>query len=190
MSQKGLLLAGGVAAVAAAAAVAFVVTRGHGRPQHPHPAHADKPDRGVQLGLAPVQAMMNAPEGATPCETAFNAIHAEQETARAKGLPSVFRKVAPKDEFLRLCANLPADIQPCVAPRYALHHHQECMDKRPPSGALKGMFEMVPTHDPIEQANQRALFGQASREPGAAEPPEPQSPNLESLPGEPVPSPQ
>ena len=189
MSQKGILLASGVAAVAAAAAVAFVVTRGHGRPRHPHPHAATRPDRDVQLGLAPVQAMMNAPEGKTPCETAYNAIEAEQKTARAKGLPSVFRKVAPRGEFLALCANLPEDAQRCFAPRYASLHRTECNDKRPPSGALKGMFEMIPTHDPIEQANQRALFGQASREPGAAEPPEPLSPETESLPGERVPEP-
>jgi hypothetical protein len=186
MSQKGILLAGGVAAVAAAAAVAFVVTRGHGRPRHPHPHAATGPDPGVQRGLAPVQAMMNAPEGKTPCETAYNAIEAEQKTARDKGLPSVFRKVAPRDRFLQLCASLPEGAQRCFVPRYASMHRDECNDKRPPPGALKGMFEMIPTHDPIEQANQRALFGQASREPGADEPPQPLAPSPESLPGEPV----
>src|SRR5262245_33911781 len=148
--MKQLKLAA-VAVLLAAGAVALILyLRADKKPRHPRRAPTQGGDAAEHGILEAQQAMLAAPEGATPCESAWNAIQAEQAVAKAKGVPSFFVKVAPKDEFLRLCNSLPAASQPCMVPKYATFHRAECQTLRPPDGALKGMFEARPTKDPIE----------------------------------------
>ena len=147
-----------LAVILAAGAIAAVFYLRTGKkPRHPRRPPA-QPDDHAAL-MAPVQAMLEAPEGATPCESAYLAIQAEQAAAKAKGVASFFARVAPRDEFLGLCNALPAESQPCMVPKYATFHRPECEAARPPDGALKGMFEARPTNDPIEQKNLEHLFG-------------------------------
>jgi hypothetical protein len=88
--------------------------------------------------------MMNAPEGKTPCETAWNATVAEREAAQRLGKKSVFLRVAPQEEFMRLCYALPAEAQPCASPRYLAKNRERCEAVRPPRSQIKAMAEMRP----------------------------------------------
>ncbi len=162
--MKLKLAAVAVALVAGAVAAILYARSGGRKPRHARRPAPAQPD-GHAAALEPALAMLEAPEGATPCESAYNAIQAEQAAAKRKGVASFFTSVAPKEEFLRLCGALPAEGQACMVPKYGTFHRQECEAVRPPDGALKGMFEVRPTKDPIEQKNLERLFGPADAGP-------------------------
>lgn len=132
-----------------AAIVIFFVTRGHGR----HHAHADttsvhaagfdRTDTAVSL-----EAMMNAPEGATPCETAYAAIEAEQQASKLRGTASIFAWVAPKPDFLAGCQTLTPGQQKCMALRYRRAHDDECQRERPSPDTMAKLIRGVPVPEP------------------------------------------
>lgn len=140
-----------LATVAVLVAVAFFVwSRRERKPKHvrrvdPGEVHASQIDRTDTN--ASLLAMLNAPDGATPCETAWNAISAEQAAARLRKTKSLFVWVAPKPEFLAGCQALEPDAQKCMAPRYRRDHDEECRKARPGPDALKKMLVATPEPD-------------------------------------------
>jgi hypothetical protein len=137
---KKLAVVAGVAVLGAVAV--FVWVRGGGSPRHAshadtnsvHATGIDQDDSSVSL-----MTMLSAPEGATPCETAYNALEAEQAAARLRKGKSMFKWVAPKAEFLAACRTLPEQAQQCMAPRYR-REHDDCARARPPDAKLHEMF--------------------------------------------------
>jgi hypothetical protein len=107
---------------------------------------------GVDRSMAQLVAMMKAPEGATPCETAWLAVQAEQESAKKLGKRSIYAKVAERGEFMRICGTLPKDAQACMAPRYMAANRDKCMVFKPPTDTLKSMLEVRPELvDPLDE---------------------------------------
>jgi hypothetical protein len=144
------LVAGGVIVVAGAVAAVLLLRGRGGNHHHPHhdtaTIHAggiDEADTSVSI-----EAMMKAPEGATPCETAYAAIEAEQAAAKLRGTRSIFQFVAPKPDFLAGCAALPETVQKCMAPRYRREHDDECLRARPDSEALKKLVVGITAPEP------------------------------------------
>jgi hypothetical protein len=125
---------------------------GHTTSAQKMPIDTSKPSphgSGIDRKLAQITAMMKAPEGKTPCETAWNATQAEQEAAKQLGKRSLFLRVAEQGEFMRLCNALPKEAQPCMAPRYMAENRQKCLPHRPSPEVLRAMFEMRP--DKVEE---------------------------------------
>ena len=94
--------------------------------------------------LAPYKAMVEAPEGATPCETGWNAITAEQNAAKEAGRDSIFTWVAPHDEFIAKCETLPKEAQQCMAPKFSARNKALCQKLRPPPEQLDAMRKLRP----------------------------------------------
>lgn len=99
-------------------------------------AHA----KSIDQSYSSVRAMYEAPDGATPCESLFNAITAEQEAAKGTKRGSIFSFVAPKDELLRLCAALPAEGQRCLVPAYQARNQATCLSAKPPSEQVDKLY--------------------------------------------------
>ena len=133
-----LALIGGLLLAAAAGAALFLT---HGRSRH---AAHDTTNRHVTASEGAELAMlasMTAPEGKTSCETAFNAVTAEQEAAKKQGTVPRFKWVAAREQFLAGCEALPKDAQTCMMPRYMAQHRDECVRLRPAPDKLKPLFE-------------------------------------------------
>jgi hypothetical protein len=138
VNKKLVVLAG----VVLVGVVAVIVWARSGRsPKHTradttsvHATGIDQTDTSVSM-----MTMINAPEAATPCETAFNAIDAEQAAARLRHGKSIFKWVAAKQEFLARCKDLPEKAQQCMAPRYR-RDHADCTLARPPDAKLHELF--------------------------------------------------
>lgn len=141
----------GASVLAVAAVVVVWLVGSSDEPRHHHKAntssvHAtgiDQTDTAVSMS-----AMLNAPEGATPCETAYAAIEAEQQAAKLRGSKSIFQWVAPKAEFLATCKTLSPAAQSCMMPRYRSEHRDECAETRPPSDVLEKLVVGVPVKEP------------------------------------------
>ena len=140
---KKLVIGAGIAAVAGTVAI-VIALRGDDSPRRPrhHPktidteaVHARAFDRSdaSQSYLT----MLKAPDAATPCETAYAAIEAEQAAARERGGASIFTWVAPKPDFLAVCRAQSKLVQDCMMPRYRRDHADECEHAKPPDEVLK-----------------------------------------------------
>jgi hypothetical protein len=100
--------------------------------------------KGIDLKLAQLTAMLKAPEGKNPCETLWLAVQAEQATAKELGKKSIYLRVAPKDEFMRLCSAIPEAAQPCLAPRFLARNRELCLPLRPPKAQIDALFSVRP----------------------------------------------
>src|SRR5664279_3080400 len=107
--KKTLAIVASLAIVAAV--IIVVVVRKKDRPHHHHDtaktsnveaAGIDQTDSSVSM-----MAMLNAPDQATPCLTAYGAIEAERAAMKLHNGTSMFTWVAPKDEFVARCQELP-----------------------------------------------------------------------------------
>ena len=138
---KSALVTAAVLAVSAAAVVVWVATRsGAGEPKRP-PARGPSPHgAAMDDSLASVLAMYDAPEGASPCETAHNAFAAEAKKARSLGRESHFAFVADRTAFLAGCQALASDVQLCLAPRYMARNRELCQSALPPKEALSHLY--------------------------------------------------
>lgn len=76
----------------------------------------------VDQKMAPLAARFTAPEGPTPCESAYNAWKA---SAEATGDKATFR-VPAKDVFLARCGGLPEEQQMCLTAAYEVTHRSTC----------------------------------------------------------------
>jgi hypothetical protein len=112
-------------------------------PPRPAAGHAAS----IDDSYSTVTAMYKAPEGATPCESAYNAIAAEQDAAQATKHESIFKFVAAKDEFSRVCQALPAASQACLVPRYQARHRVECANASASSQQLEKLYVLRPDLD-------------------------------------------
>jgi hypothetical protein len=113
----------GIAVLVVAAAIAVVLLRSR-RAQAPTTAsaHAD----GIDYRMAPLEAALDAPEGSTPCESAYNSIKALDDASHKASQATPWKQLADRDTFLGRCAKLPAQDQQCLAARYQAHHHDVC----------------------------------------------------------------
>jgi hypothetical protein len=92
--------------------------------------------------------MLNAPDRATPCETAYAAISAARAAAKLRGTHSLFKWVAPEPNFLAGCRALTAEAQRCMMPRYRRDHRAACVQARPSQDALEKLVIGVPVPEP------------------------------------------
>jgi hypothetical protein len=152
MNRKLVVVAAIVAAGATAGAVVVVRGRGGGR----HHVHADTTS--VHAGgfdqtdtAVSMQAMLNAPDGATPCETAYAAIEAEQQATKLRGTKSIFEWVAPRPDFLASCQALTETQQRCMSVRYKRAHADECQQARPSPDTLAKLIRGVPVPEPTAE---------------------------------------
>ena len=148
MNRK--LVAGGTLVVLAGAAVVIVLVMRHGGHRHPHHNTSSVHAGGIDTSDTSVsfEAMLNAPEAATPCETAFAAIEAEQSASKLRGGASIFKWVAPKPDFLAACQALSVPEQKCMMPRYRRDHDEECRRAVPDAVVLKKMIVGMPVPEP------------------------------------------
>jgi hypothetical protein len=142
-----------LASVVVVAVIAFLGWWMHDRPRHPHhdkakvsnseAAAIDQTDTSVSM-----IAMLNAPDAATPCETAYAAIEAESAAAKLHGGKSMFTWVAGKPAFVAQCQTLPVEAQQCMMPRYRRDHADACLQHRPPADVLKKLYAGAPIVEP------------------------------------------
>ncbi len=97
---------------------------------------------GIDKRMAQVLAMLKAPEGATGCESYWNAIQAERAAASAGGHRSIFVRVAERPEFFRLCETLSPETQRCMSQRYFAANRDACAPLRPPSAIMEQLLEV------------------------------------------------
>lgn len=83
-------------------------------------------NKALDYHLAPVLSAYQAPEGSTPCETAYNACAALDRGAKERGGPTPWTVLPDRSTFLTRCAALPVQEQQCLQPRYAAEHHDPC----------------------------------------------------------------
>ena len=139
--KKTLALAGSLAAIGAIVAVVYARDPTRHEKREMPTVHAKGIDRG-DAGRSMIT-MLNALEGATPCETTYLAVEAEQADARLRGGASMFSWVAAKDVFLAECAKLPLETQQCMMPRYR-RDHAECHRAKPPADVLAKLIVAAP----------------------------------------------
>lgn len=123
---------------------AFLVLRRSSPPTAPRPLPAEVGHgAAIDRSMAAVLAMQDAPEGNTPCESAYNAFKASYDVSQNTGAKAVVLRLAPRDEFLAKCAALPPAYQQCVAPKYLSRHREECEHVRVSAAtALSGMVTL------------------------------------------------
>ncbi len=140
-----------LAAAIVGAALFLVLRRNHPPapppPAPPAPGQESAHGAGIDHAMAAVLAMQNAPEGATPCETAYNAFKASKDVSDTQDVKAVVLRLAPRDEFLTRCADLPPQTQQCLAPRYMWQHRAECRGASPAAN-LSGMVELLRRTEP------------------------------------------
>ncbi len=143
MNKK--LLAAVVVLAAGSAAAGIVVARSRAQHRAHRPPPSAKPHaEGIDREMTSLRAMFEAPAGATPCDTAWNAFSAADEAAKRSGRTPLVLHLAPRDEFLARCRALPAEAQPCLAPAYSTRHRDDCLRVKPSAEVLKPMFEIKP----------------------------------------------
>jgi hypothetical protein len=164
--KPALRIAGIGLVIGALGAVVYGVSFGRsGSKPRPKPSvdkHADE----IDSNMAQLNALSHAPEGATPCESGWNAIVAEQNAAKAQGEDSIFTYVAPHDEFIAICQSLPPDAQKCMAPSYTAAHREDCARMKPPPEVLDKMRKLRPDLDGSKQPQQ----GQQQPPPSSSKP--------------------
>lgn len=148
--KKALAVAASLA-IAAAVILVVVVRRNRG-PHHHHDSAKTSAVEAVGIdqtdSSVSMMAMLNAPDQATPCLTAYAAIEAEGAAMKLHGGKSMFTWVAPKDDFLAACQQLPEPQQQCMAPRYRRDHAEDCQKQRPMPDVLGKMYAGAPVVEP------------------------------------------
>jgi hypothetical protein len=121
MERKRLIA--GAGALTVVALVAFVVLRE--RKTWKSPAH-DSHAAGVDYRLAPLVEMGEAPEGATPCETVWNAYKAFDDSAKVQSAKTPYGVLPDKNTLMARCSALPEQEQKCLEPRYFAKNRPVC----------------------------------------------------------------
>jgi hypothetical protein len=81
---------------------------------------------GVDFRLSPMIAGFDAPDGGTPCETAYNGFSAVDEGAKKSGMHVPWTTFPDRASFLARCGALPPQEQLCAQLRYAAQNHPVC----------------------------------------------------------------
>ncbi len=90
------------------------------------PSAAGGSPAGVDHALSPFESAFDAPDGGTPCETAYNAYRALDERAKEIGKHPPWTAFPDRNTFLARCGALPPQEQQCYQPRYAAQNHPVC----------------------------------------------------------------
>lgn len=117
-------------------------------------AHTEDHASSIDNEYATLIAMYKAPPGATPCESLYNAIGAEEDAAKSLKRDSIFTFVAPKPDFLKACGALPLMTQQCLVPAYQSKHAQECDGVHPSDADLAKLYVLRPGLEPPKEAGQ------------------------------------
>src|SRR5438552_18631551 len=98
--MKKLLFALAVTLAAAGIIIGVVVAQKRAQARaHPPAPKVNAHGAGIDREMTALKAMFAAPEGATACETAWNAFKAGEEAGRQPGRTALVLKLAPHDEF-------------------------------------------------------------------------------------------
>jgi hypothetical protein len=139
--------------VIAAGAAGFIVLRGT-RPKPPPSPPPLQPSSehgaGIDNAMAAYRALFYAPVGKTPCESAYNAFKASDDVANAQMVKPIVLRLAPRDEFLAKCEELPPATQQCIVPLYLSQHRDACQSAKVSPEVLKPMVETQPAAVPPE----------------------------------------
>lgn len=148
MRVKLVLLAAVV--VAAAGGAAAYVVRARSAPTHPRPASSGPSEhaQGMDEAMGAVLVPYDAPDGGTPCETAYLAFKASQDYAADHPVKQVITWLAPRQDFLDKCATLAPTTQLCLGPRYLVRHRDECDKAKPPPDVAAAMMKMATLSGP------------------------------------------
>ena len=150
MNRRLVVAAATLVLVAGVAVVVFGSTRN--RVEHAAPAPSSTHGAGIDHAMGAVVALYHAPQGATPCETAYNAFKASQDLAAQKNLTPVVLKLAPRDQFLATCGGLPPPAQQCLVPLYLSEHRSECQKVKPPQDVLDSLVQLKRATEPGSQS--------------------------------------
>lgn len=104
--------------------------------------------------MGAVVALYHAPEGSSPCESAYNAFKASQDVAAQKSLTPVVIKLAPRDQFLATCSGLSPATQQCMVPLYLAEHREACQKAKPAQDVLDSIVQMKHAAEPGSQSEQ------------------------------------
>lgn len=147
--NKTRIAAATLVLVIGVAVVVFGATRKRGG------GHTASPDNsavghgaGIDHAMSAVVALYHAPEGATPCESAYNAFKASQDVSTTQNATAVVTKLAPRDQFLATCGGLPPLSQKCMVPLYLAEHRPECKPAKPAQDVLDSMVQMKHAAEP------------------------------------------
>jgi hypothetical protein len=138
--NRRLVAAATLVLVAGVAVVVFGATRR--RAHDPPPAASTGHGAAMDQAMGAVVALYHAPEGATPCETAYNAFKASLDLSTLKQLTPVVLKLAPRDQFLATCSTLPPASQQCLVPMHFSEHRTECAKAKPPQDVLDSLVQL------------------------------------------------
>lgn len=108
----------------------------------------------IDSEYATLIAMYKAPAGATPCDSLYNAVLAEQESAKDLKRDSAFSFVAPKPDFMKLCNALPVTSQQCLVPAYQSRHAQECDGVHVPDDDVAKLYKLRADLEPPKEPGQ------------------------------------
>ena len=72
--------------------------------------------------MGSILALYHAPEGSTPCETAYNAFKASQDYSAREKVTAAVVGLAPREDFLQRCNALSPATQRCMVPLYMTQH--------------------------------------------------------------------
>lgn len=75
---------------------------------------------------AVMKAGIDAPDGATLCDTAFNGIEAADAEAKKLKIRAFWDRIPTRAAFLEACNQLAPEHQKCMAVKYQEFHHEEC----------------------------------------------------------------
>lgn len=141
MNRK-LVVAATIVLVAAGGVVVFGFRRHRAPPPKPASSvespHAQGMDHALSAGLV----MYRAPEGSTPCESAYNAFKASEDYANENKVTPVVLWLDSRDDFLAKCGALPGPAQPCLVPLYLARHRPQCDKVRPSFEVLGSMVKI------------------------------------------------
>jgi hypothetical protein len=143
--NRRLIAAATLVLVAGVAVVVFGSTR---RREHVAPASSSGHGAGIDHAMGAVLALYHAPEGSTPCESAYNAFKASQDLATQKQLTPVVLKLAPHDQFIATCGALPPKTQQCMVPLYLAEHRPECAGAKPAQDVLDSLVQVKHAAEP------------------------------------------
>ena len=106
---------------------------------------------GIDHAMSAVVALYHAPQGATPCETAYNAFKNSQDVAGKENVTPVVFKLAPRDQFIATCSGLGPESQKCMVPIYLAEHRPECKPAKPAQDVLDSMVQLKHAAEPGSQ---------------------------------------
>ncbi|MGD0528990.1 MAG: hypothetical protein ABSE49_27880 [Polyangiaceae bacterium] len=146
-----------IATVVVVAGVAVVVFGSGQRRGNPLPAATSPHSEDIDHAMSAVLELYRAPQGTTPCETAYNAFRASLDFSTQHPVTPVVLRLASHEDFIARCSGLPVLTQECLAPRYISEHRAECRNAKPPDDVLASMVEMKRVAAPGSAATGPAL---------------------------------